>query len=186
MPSCGCQWRTPSASSYQPLRSRLPLRAPSASPARLSPQPNSSTNHHVRIASEFSVRSNCGGHRMKDDPPKTIRGPHRDLGEDEPDTELERDRDAMTTGILDRGALGRFTSLEPLGAGGMGIVLAAYDPQLDRRVAIKILRTRGITPERREKEAARLLREAKAMAQLSHPNVVTVYEAGTVDEHVFI
>ena len=92
----------------------------------------------------------------------------------------------MTTGILDRGALGRFTSLEPLGAGGMGIVLAAYDPQLDRRVAIKVLRTRGITPERREKEAARLLREAKAMAQLSHPNVVTVFEAGTVDEHVFI
>jgi eukaryotic-like serine/threonine-protein kinase len=86
----------------------------------------------------------------------------------------------------ERAKIGRFTVLEVLGTGGMGVVLAAYDPQLDRKVAIKILRTRGLAGARREKEAARLLREARAMAQLSHPHVVTVYDAGTIDDRVFI
>jgi serine/threonine protein kinase len=92
----------------------------------------------------------------------------------------------LPSGIHETGALGRFNILDILGAGGMGIVLAAYDPHLDRKVAIKILRTRGMSQKRREREAARLLREARALAQLSHPHVVTVYDAGTVDEHVFI
>src|SRR5262245_25935953 len=86
----------------------------------------------------------------------------------------------------ERAKIGRFTLIEVLGTGGMGVVLAAYDPQLDRKVAIKILRTRGLSGARREKEAARLLREARAMAQLSHPHVVTVYDAGTIDDRVFI
>src|SRR5436190_385036 len=86
----------------------------------------------------------------------------------------------LPTGMHESGMLGRFNILDILGAGGMGVVLAAYDPQLDRKVAIKVLRTRGLTGQRREKEAARLLREARSMAQLSHPHVVTVYEAGTI------
>ncbi|HEY5921347.1 MAG TPA: serine/threonine-protein kinase [Kofleriaceae bacterium] len=120
-------------------------------------------------------------------PAMTMRGPHRELFDGKPTTQVEVPaHDPMTTSILDRGSLGRFTDLEPLGSGGMGVVLVGHDPQLDRKVAIKLLRTRGVTPERRDKEAARLLREAKAMAQLSNPYVVTVYEAGTIDENVFI
>ena len=99
-----------------------------------------------------------------------------------PKTHLEK----LPTGIHENGVLGRFTILDILGAGGMGVVLAAYDPQLDRKVAIKVLRTRGLTGKRHEKEAARLLREARSMAQLSHANVITVYEAGTIDERVYI
>jgi tetratricopeptide (TPR) repeat protein/predicted Ser/Thr protein kinase len=92
----------------------------------------------------------------------------------------------LPSGMHERGKLGRFDILDVIGQGGMGIVIAAYDPQLDRKVAIKVLRTRGLTGKRRDKEAARLLREARAMAQLSHPHVVTVYEAGEIDERVYI
>lgn len=108
---------------------------------------------------------------------------------DEPDTEdrtTRPSRQHSTSGSEIGSVIGRFHILDLLGAGGMGVVYAAYDPQLDRKVAIKVLRTRGLTPKRREREATRLLAEARAMAQLSHPNVVTVYEAGTIDERVFI
>jgi serine/threonine protein kinase len=75
--------------------------------------------------------------------------------------------------------IGRYLVIGRLGAGGMGVVLSAYDPQLDRRVAIKLLRSgSGITSA---EGRARLIREAKAIAQLSHPHVVAVYDVGTVD-----
>ena len=70
--------------------------------------------------------------------------------------------------------LGRFSVLARVGGGAMGPVLAAYDPVLDRKVAIKVLRERG------EAAKARVLAEARALARLSHPNVVAVHEA---DEH---
>ena len=78
--------------------------------------------------------------------------------------------------------LGHFTLGEVLGAGGMGIVFAAQDSRLDRRVALKLVRPGGAGAEAR----ARLVREGKALARLSHPNVVTVYEVSAVDEQVFI
>ena len=78
--------------------------------------------------------------------------------------------------------LGHFTLGEVLGAGGMGIVFAAQDSRLDRRVALKLVRPGGAGAEAR----ARLVREGKALARLSHPNVVTVYEISAVDEQVFI
>ncbi len=81
--------------------------------------------------------------------------------------------------------VGRYLVLSALGAGGMGVVFSAYDPQLDRKVALKLLRTNsGIA----SKEArARLRREAQAIAQLSHPNVVAVYDVGeTADGDVYI
>jgi tetratricopeptide (TPR) repeat protein len=80
--------------------------------------------------------------------------------------------------------LGRFLVLERLGAGGMGVVVGAYDPTLDRRVAIKVLHAsvRGDAAAARE----RLLREARAMAKVEHPNVLTVHEVGELGAEVFI
>ena len=71
--------------------------------------------------------------------------------------------------------LGRYRLERELGAGGMGVVYAAFDPDLERRVALKVLRVQAPTTESKE----RLLREARAMARLAHPNVVTVHEVGT-------
>ncbi len=80
--------------------------------------------------------------------------------------------------------LGRYRLGERLGAGGMGVVFAAHDPELDRRVAIKLLHPdpAGTT----EQQRLRLLREAQAMARLSHPNVVAIYDVGRVGEQVFV
>jgi serine/threonine protein kinase len=84
------------------------------------------------------------------------------------------------------GTIGRFVVIGLLGRGGMGVVLSAYDPLLDRRVALKLVRP-GAFPGVSEVEGrARLQREAQAMAKLSHPNVVTVHDVGTVGEQLFI
>jgi tetratricopeptide (TPR) repeat protein/tRNA A-37 threonylcarbamoyl transferase component Bud32 len=87
---------------------------------------------------------------------------------------------------LTRGdAIGRYVVLERLGAGGMGIVYAAYDPELDRRVAIKLIRA-AADPARAETARVRLLREAQSLAKLSHPNVIAVHDAGTYEGQVFV
>jgi serine/threonine protein kinase len=89
---------------------------------------------------------------------------------------------------LERGAvLGRFVVLGWLGEGGMGIVYKAYDPELERAVALKLLLTAGdpaasSAAGRRD----RLFREAKALARLSHPNVLAVYDVGTFGGDVFL
>jgi serine/threonine-protein kinase len=75
----------------------------------------------------------------------------------------------------------RYTVLDFLGQGGMGVVLAAYDSRLDRRVALKLLRHRG-EGSSGSAEQARLVREAQAMARLSHPNVLAVYDSGTLED----
>src|SRR5205823_3765830 len=89
-------------------------------------------------------------------------------------------------GLLERGAVvGRYDILRHLASGGMGAVYAAYDPQLDRRVALKVLAHRdhsGVSPERLQ---LRLQREAQAMARLTHPNVVAVHDVGTFQDRVF-
>ncbi|MEM7156920.1 MAG: serine/threonine-protein kinase [Myxococcota bacterium] len=77
--------------------------------------------------------------------------------------------------------IGRFIDLGLLGHGAMGTVRRAYDEHLAREVAIKVIRHRS-TQKRRD----RLLREAQALGQLSHPNVVQVYEVGEVGEEIFI
>ncbi|MEM9492044.1 MAG: protein kinase, partial [Myxococcota bacterium] len=78
--------------------------------------------------------------------------------------------------------IGRFALLHQLGRGGMGEVYAAYDEELDRKVAVKLLRPEGDDPTGR----ARLVREARAMARLSHPHVAPIYECGVVDGSVFV
>lgn len=88
---------------------------------------------------------------------------------------------------LTRGdSIDRYVLLDLAGAGGMGIVYVAYDPELDRKVALKLIRSDPADEEARARAQARLLREAQAMARLSHVNVVTVFDAGTVGEHVFL
>ena len=79
--------------------------------------------------------------------------------------------------------VGRYRVLEKLGSGGMGVVYAALDDELDRRIAIKILR--GDIAETNSGRQ-RLIREAQAMAKLSHPNVAHVYEVGHHRGRVFV
>ncbi|WP_233278124.1 serine/threonine-protein kinase [Myxococcus stipitatus] len=72
---------------------------------------------------------------------------------------------------------------EKLGAGAMGVVYAAEDPELGRRVALKMLRPEG---GHKAKLQQRLLREAQALARLSHPNVVTLFDVGTHGDAIFL
>ncbi len=78
--------------------------------------------------------------------------------------------------------IGRFQVLGRLGAGGMGVVYTAYDERLDRKIAIKVLRSEGSGDQSR----VRLQREAQAMARLSHPNIVAVHEVGEAEGGVFV
>jgi tetratricopeptide (TPR) repeat protein/tRNA A-37 threonylcarbamoyl transferase component Bud32 len=93
----------------------------------------------------------------------------------------------LATETLDVGAtLGRYRILEPLGQGAMGIVYAAYDPRLDRRVALKVLHVPDEPGATSSEGPQRLVREAQALAKLAHPNVVAVYDAGVVGGRVFV
>lgn len=75
---------------------------------------------------------------------------------------------------------GRYVIIDTVGMGGMGVVYRAYDPKLDRKVAVKLL-----LPGRASRQE-RLVREAKAMARMSHPNVVPIHDVGEIDGHIFI
>ncbi|MEZ4402510.1 MAG: serine/threonine-protein kinase [Kofleriaceae bacterium] len=79
--------------------------------------------------------------------------------------------------------VGRYLLEDELGRGGMGVVYAAFDPELDRRIAIKVLRSRSAEGT---EGRARLQREAQALAKLDHPNVVAVYDVGAVGSDVFV
>jgi len=96
--------------------------------------------------------------------------------------------DGHATGVLVLGRgtrVGRYVIEAPLGAGGMSVVHAALDPELHRQVAVKLLR-----PARHGQagsdERDRVMREARALARLSHPNVVTVFDAGAHHGHPFV
>jgi eukaryotic-like serine/threonine-protein kinase len=78
--------------------------------------------------------------------------------------------------------LGRYVVLGELGRGGMSVVYAAYDPELDRRVALKVVRADQLSATHR----ARLHREAQALARLSHPSVVTVFDVGDLETDTFV
>jgi tetratricopeptide (TPR) repeat protein len=87
--------------------------------------------------------------------------------------------------VLPRGTVvGRYLLVEPVGEGGMGVVYRAFDPELDRAVAVKLIRSAAGPGS--DEARARLLREAQAMARLAHPNVVAVHDVGTFGDQVFV
>lgn len=87
---------------------------------------------------------------------------------------------------LDAGALlGRYRVIEKIGEGGMGVVYLAHDPELNRKVAIKLLRP-APHAKASDSRGRRMQREAQALARLSHPNVVAVHDVGRFEDRVFI
>ena len=86
------------------------------------------------------------------------------------------------SGLARGQTLGRYVVLDRIGAGGMGIVYSAYDPKLDRKVAVKLLHP----DDRAARHRARLATEARALARLSHKNVVAVFDVGDEGDAVFI
>jgi hypothetical protein len=93
------------------------------------------------------------------------------------------DEAAGRSSPLRRGdSISRYAILSELGRGGMGVVYRAFDPQLDREVALKLL----IFGDESERGRVRLLREAKATAKVRHPNVVAVHDAGEIDGRMFV
>ncbi len=93
---------------------------------------------------------------------------------------------ALSEPLLPEGTkVGRYLVLQKVGAGGMGVVYAAYDAALNRKVALKLVR-KGEGLEDDTAGRNRLLREGQALAQLSHPNVVPIFELGAFEDRVFI
>jgi len=80
------------------------------------------------------------------------------------------------------GSLGRFQLRERLGDGGFGEVFRAYDPRLDRDVAVKVLKQANPT----ERVMERFFREARAVARLDHPNIVPVHDSGFDDGRCWV
>lgn len=93
------------------------------------------------------------------------------------------DRHSSEGGLAEGTALGRFRIERELGRGAMGVIYLAFDPELERQVALKLgLPGSALDAEGQE----RLRREAQSLARLSHPNVVSVFEAGSHDSRVFL
>ncbi len=89
--------------------------------------------------------------------------------------------------VIEKGvAVGRYLVIEQIGSGGMGVVYSAYDPQLDRKIALKFLHHRFVAAEVDGVGQARLLSEARSLAKLAHPNVVTIHDAGLYDGRIFL
>jgi hypothetical protein len=94
---------------------------------------------------------------------------------------------AQTRGIMAPGTrIGRYIVAELIGIGGMGVVYAADDPVLDRKVALKLIHTTAGTDAASQEWQMRLLREARAIARLSQPNVIAVHDAGSSGDQLFV
>jgi tRNA A-37 threonylcarbamoyl transferase component Bud32/tetratricopeptide (TPR) repeat protein len=102
-------------------------------------------------------------------------------------SEAASEADVDGADLLVRGAtVGRYLVLERLGAGAMGIVYAAYDPELDRKIALKLLRPAKQRSGDQSRREARMVREAKAIAKVSNPNVVAIFDVGLHEGQVFM
>ncbi|MBL4689622.1 MAG: serine/threonine protein kinase, partial [Nannocystaceae bacterium] len=109
-----------------------------------------------------------------------------DFGGDKPArpaTRAEQQKQTQTQTIPSR--IGRYIVLDTVGVGGMGVVCTAYDPKLDRKVALKLLK-KARDKTRAQTSQARLVREAQALAKLSHPNIVTVHDVDTYRGQLYI
>jgi eukaryotic-like serine/threonine-protein kinase len=99
---------------------------------------------------------------------------------------LESDPDATVPGdvvaepALARTPVGRYLALDRIGKGAMGVVHAAYDPQLDRRIALKLV------PRGASATLAEIAEEARTLARLDHRGIVTVHDVGEIDGGLFI
>jgi eukaryotic-like serine/threonine-protein kinase len=113
-------------------------------------------------------------------PTETAQGPTEELFADLHENEL--DAKELPSGTR----VGRYVTNELIGRGAMGTVYAAKDPHLARKVAVKLLRAEALSEAARQKMRARLLREAQAMARLSHPEVIAVYDVGAFGEQLFV
>ncbi len=127
-------------------------------------------------------------------PPRDPHAPAREAGPREGATETGGDHDPRPgqVSMAASGAAGmarvvasgpdaeRYVLLDQVGSGGSADVYTAFDRKLDRKIAIKLIRSDARAAE------GRLLREAQALARLRHPHVVTVYDAGTLDDRVFV
>jgi serine/threonine protein kinase len=106
------------------------------------------------------------------------------------DVEARRARQAVAGRLFSQPAspvtVGRYRILERIGSGGMGMVYRAHDPELARDVAVKVMNADAFGEDEAQLARARLVREARAMAKLAHPNVIHVYDVGTVEQGVFI
>ena len=103
---------------------------------------------------------------------------NRDISEDV-------DKPCKTVGT-NGAAASRFQLLDELGVGGMGIVFAAYDAELGRKIAIKLVRPQASENLSADEAQAWLMREARAMARISHPNVLAVHDVGMLGDQMFI
>ena len=82
--------------------------------------------------------------------------------------------------------IGRYVIKNVLGEGAMGRVYACYDPNLERRVAIKTMRTGQLQPEDLEEFKERFAQEARVSGRLTHPNIVGIYDSGMHDKEPFL
>ncbi len=119
-----------------------------------------------------------------DDDAPTLRASTGQAPAARPDPSLESGR--TLDALCPAARVGRYIVLRTLGEGGMGVVLLAHDPELDRKVALKLWRTCGGEGYSSAEAQARLLREAQGMARLAHPNVVAVHDVGTWRDRVFM
>jgi len=106
------------------------------------------------------------------------------------DVEARRARAAVESrlfpGSTDALRVGRYRILGRIGHGGMGVVYRAHDPELARDVAVKLMNAEALDEDETATARTRLVREARAMARLAHPNVIHVYDVGAVEDGVFI
>ncbi|WP_394824768.1 protein kinase domain-containing protein [Pendulispora albinea] len=130
--------------------------------------------------------SSCESNRVEAGPSgKPTEEQQREVGGSDTVTEPSPPARHDLAGPLTMGErVGRYVVVDWLGEGGMGVVYAAHDPELDRTIALKILRAGASDTEVDHGE--RLLREARAMARVGHPNVVTVFDAGFHGDRIFI
>jgi len=106
------------------------------------------------------------------------------------DVEARRARAAVESklfpGSTEPLRVGRYRILGRIGQGGMGVVYRAHDPELARDVAVKLMNAESLDEGETATARTRLIREARAMARLAHPNVIHVYDVGAVEDGVFI